>query len=194
MCSASTFANKVVAVLQEIEKEMKVSFKLFFTGHSLGGWLAQITTFTTEYLEVRDSQKVQEGWLAHVTAFITQSFKVKSGTFLKKLKTEEEEPPASSTVQVTHDITHSYHPHTVVFDSPGCKNMLLQMADKLDVCLHGRSINLQHLDITGYLSAPNLINTCNSHLGTVYRIFTDMSDMGFFGKKKPHCTTWLHIE
>jgi hypothetical protein len=36
MSSASTFANKVVAVLQEIEKEKKVSFELFFTGHSLG--------------------------------------------------------------------------------------------------------------------------------------------------------------
>jgi len=41
--SASTFANKVVAVLQEIEQEKKVSFKLFSTGHSLGGWLVQIT-------------------------------------------------------------------------------------------------------------------------------------------------------
>jgi hypothetical protein len=32
--SASTFAENVVAVLQEIEKEKKVSFELFFTGHS----------------------------------------------------------------------------------------------------------------------------------------------------------------
>jgi len=43
----------VVAVLQEIEQEKKVSFEVFFTGHSLGGWLAQITTFTTEYLELK---------------------------------------------------------------------------------------------------------------------------------------------
>ena len=48
--------------------------------------------------------------------------------------------------------------------------------------LYGRSIELKHLDITSYLSAPNLINTCNTHVGTVYRIFTDLSDMGFFGK------------
>ena len=52
MSSASTFANKEVAVLQEIEQEKKVSFELFFTGHSLGGWLVQFTTFTIEYLEV----------------------------------------------------------------------------------------------------------------------------------------------
>jgi len=51
MSSASTFANRVVAVLQQIEQEKKVNFELFFTDHSLGGWLAQITAFTTEYLE-----------------------------------------------------------------------------------------------------------------------------------------------
>ena len=161
MSSASTFANKVVAVLQEIEQEKKVSFELFFTGHSLGGWLAQITTFTTEYLEDKE------------------------GTFLKKLEREKDEPLARSTVQDSHDVRQSYHSHTVVFDSPGCKDMLSQLADKLDVRLHGSSIDLQHLDITSYLSAPNRINTCNSHVGTVYRIFTDLSDMGFFGKHTP---------
>jgi len=67
MSSASTIANKVVAVLQETEEEMKVSFEPFFTGHSLGGWLAQITTFTIEYLEV------------------------KGGIFIMKLKTEKDE-------------------------------------------------------------------------------------------------------
>jgi len=63
--------------------------------------------------------------------------------------------------------------------------MLSQMADKLDVRLHESSIDLQHLDITSYLSAPNRINTCNSHLGTVYRIFTDLSDMGWKEKHTP---------
>ena len=37
MSSASTFSNKVVSGLQEIEQQKKVSFELFFTGHSLGG-------------------------------------------------------------------------------------------------------------------------------------------------------------
>jgi hypothetical protein len=60
--------------------------------------------------------------------------------------------------------------------------MLSQMADELDVLYDGRSIDLEHLDITSYLSAPNRINTCNSHLGTVYRIFTDLSDMGWWEK------------
>jgi len=145
MSSASTFTSNVAAVLQEIDQENKVGFELFFTGHSLGGWLAQITAFTTEYLEE------------------------KGGTFLKKLKRGENGPLASSTVQDSHDIRQSYHPQTVVFDSPGCKDTLSQTADKLDVRLHGSYIDLQHLDITSFLSAPNFINTCPSLLGTVYR-------------------------
>ena len=230
MNSASTFANKVVAVLEEIEQEKKVSFELFFTGHSLGGWLAQVTTFTTEYLEVKHTHEVQEGcnqpsWTWRFTAFITEPFKHKAGeflrkltrkhnepaassavqdsrdvrddcqaqttkfntehleekggTFLKKLKREEQEPPASSALQDSHDGNEGYHPHTVVFDSPGCEPMLSEMKSTFDVRLYGRSIDLQNLDITSYLSAPNRINTCNLHLGTVYRIFTNLSDMGW---------------
>jgi hypothetical protein len=60
--------------------------------------------------------------------------------------------------------------------------MLLQMRNNLDVRLDGRSIDLKQLDITSYLSAPNRINTCHSHLGTVYRIFTDLSDMESLSK------------
>jgi hypothetical protein len=57
--------------------------------------------------------------------------------------------------------------------------MLSQMRDAFVLRLDDRSIDLDHLDITSYLSAPNRINTCNSHIGTVYRIFTDFSDMGW---------------
>jgi hypothetical protein len=120
MSSASTFANKVVTVLKEIEQEQGVSFELFFTGHSLGGWLAQITTFTTKYLEERD------------------------GIFLQRLTRKQHEPAGSSTVRGSHDVRESCHPHAIVFDSPGCKDMLSQMADKLDVRLKERSIDLQH--------------------------------------------------
>jgi hypothetical protein len=52
MGSASSFAHKVVEVLQSVNETEGVSFQLFFTGHSLGGWLAQITNFTTKYLQV----------------------------------------------------------------------------------------------------------------------------------------------
>jgi hypothetical protein len=145
MNSACAFANKVVAALKGIEKE-KVSFELFFTGHSLGGWLAQITAFATEYLEEKE------------------------GIFLKKQKREQHEPLASSTVQDSIDGPESYHPHTVVFDSPGCEKMLSKMEETFYVGHKERSTDLLDLDITSYLSAPNRINTCNKHLGTVYHI------------------------
>ena len=138
MGSASTFAYKVVEVLQEVSQNKRISFQLFFTGHSTGGWLAQITTFTTEYLSRNH----------HI--------------FLQNKNDQD-----------------CCHPHTVVFDSPGCKDMLLQVTNELDVRWHGRSIDLEHLDISSYLSAPNRINTSNSHLGTVYRIFPDLSGMGW---------------
>ena len=141
MDSASTFAHKVVEVLREIYRIKGVSFQLFFTGFSTGGWLAQVTTFTTEYLK-------------------------KQGNIFLKSNNEH----------------YCYHPHTVVFNSPGCKNMLSQMKDTFDVRLDGHTITLKHLDITSYLSAPNRINTCSKHVGTVYRIFTDLSDMGWLGK------------
>jgi len=141
MQSASTFAHKVVEVLRELILIKGVRFQLFFTGHSLGGWLAQVTTFTTVYIKREES------------------------LFLR-----------------SNSDNDCYHPHTVVFDSPGCKDMLLQMADKFDVRLDGHTVDLKHLDITSYLSAPNRTNTSNTHLGTVYRIFPDLSDMGWWEK------------
>jgi hypothetical protein len=57
------------------------------------------------------------------------------------------------------------------------------MKDTFDVRLDGHSIALKHLDITNYLSAPNCINTCNKHVGTVFRIFPDFSDMSWWEKK-----------
>ena len=212
MSSASTFASEVTAVLQEIEQKKNVSFELYFTGHSLGGWLAQITTFTTEYLEeksgvflkklikqqeekytsntVQGSHDIQKVGPALINPLTFQHIEDNADAFLKELQREEHEPVASSTVQDSHYITHSYHPHTVVFDSPGCETMLLQMKRTFYVRVGCCSINLQHLDITSYLSAPNCINTCNSHLGTVYRIFTDLSDMGW---KEQH-TSLYHLE
>jgi len=136
MESACTFAHKVVEVIQEVSRIKGVSFQLFFTGHSLGGWLAQVTTFSTEYLKTAEN------------------------FFLRSNDND------------------CYHPHTVVFDSPGCKDILSQMTGELDVRRDGRSIDIEHLDITSYLSAPNRINTCNKHVGTVYRIFPDLSDIG----------------
>jgi hypothetical protein len=76
-------------------------------------------------------------------------------------------------------VSKSYHPHKAFFDGPGCKNMLTQMTNKLDIRLDGRSIELELLHITSYLSAPSRFNSCNKYVGTVYRIFTDLIVIGW---------------
>ena len=151
MSFACIFAHKVVEVLQNFYRIKGVSFQLFFTGHSLGGSLAQITNFTTKYLDI------------------------KGNTFLK-----------------SSNVSRWFHPHTVSFDSPGCKDVLSKMADQLDVMYDGRSIDIEHLDITSYLCAPNRINTCSKHVGTVYRIFTDLSDIRWQKQSTKLCRIDTH--
>jgi hypothetical protein len=150
MSSASTFANKVVEVLQEVSRNQGVSFQLFFTGHSLGGWPAQVTTFTTKYLRIGGN------------------------VFLRS------------------DDNKDYYPHTVVFDSPGCEDMLMKMIETFDVRLDGCAIARKHLDITSYMSAPNIVNTHKPHVGTVYRIFPDLSYMGWWEQNTVRYTFATH--
>jgi len=152
MESASTFANKVVELLREVKRDKGISFQLFLTGHTVGGWLAQVTTITTEYL------------------------KTESKIFLKSNNDQD-----------------CFHPHTVAFDSPGCKDMLLKLRNAYFSSLDGRSIDLEHLDITSYLSAPNSINTCNTHVGTVCRIFPDFPEVGRLEKLTQSCEKAKHF-
>lgn len=145
MHSASTFAHHMLTVLKEVNQTCHTNFQLFFTGHSLGGWLAQITTFTVKYLTVNDN----------------------NGCFVNANQ-------------------EGYHAHTVVFDSPGCKTMLAQMQDSFAVRYDSsHTLPIATLDINSYLSAPNRINTCNLHVGKVYRIFIDLSNMTFAQEKTP---------
>jgi len=129
----------------------RASFQLFFTSQSIGGWLAQETTFTT-----------------------------------KLLKTEED-------FSLRSEDSDCYHPHTVVFDSPGCKDMLSEMRDPFDISLDGHSIVIEHLDFTSYLSALNRIETCNAHLRTDYRIFPDVSDVGWWERNTALYNLATHI-
>ncbi|KAJ6215343.1 hypothetical protein RDWZM_009843 [Blomia tropicalis] len=133
--SAITFSHYVQRIFAEIDKEWGTHFKIFITGHSLGGWLAQICTFSVEYLTIIDDDK---------TYFV---------------KSEEE----------------GHHAHTVVFDSPGCKPMLQQLQREFDVRYDNvEKLPIDCLDITSYLSVPNRVNTCNPHVGKIYRMFTKL--------------------
>jgi hypothetical protein len=89
------------------------------TGHSLGGWLAQLTTFMAQDNQQRRSK-----------------IPIKA----------------------------------ITFDTPGARPMLEQMNPK------NEGIDLEQLDITNYLSSPNLINACNTHVGTLYRVVFDDFD------------------
>ncbi|MEL6153026.1 MAG: hypothetical protein AAFQ78_03290, partial [Bacteroidota bacterium] len=109
---------------QAIKLAEQEGYSLTTTGHSLGGWLAQVTAFLA-----RDH---------------------------KKYRTK-------------------HHVKAITFDTPGARPMLEQMNPKND------SIDLDQLDITNYLSSPNLINACNPHVGTLYRVvFKPFSTASFF--------------
>lgn len=100
----------------EIAQEYGGRYRISFTGHSLGGWLAQVTTY--------------------------------------------------------HFAEQGYRTQAVTFDSPGAENIIqdkLQPQGKID-----RDVDSYSLDITVYLSAPNLIDTCNTHLGSKYRVYPEL--------------------
>ena len=61
-----------------------------------------------------------------------------------------------------------YETYAVVLDSPGAREHLQKCETPLAT---DARINLEKLDITSYLSAPNIVNTCHTHLGTVYRLY-----------------------
>ena len=88
-------------------------YVLTVTGHSLGGWLAQLTAFIA-----RDNKQYRA----------------------------------------------KFHVKAVTFDTPGARPMLEQMNPKHD------PVDIDQLDITNYLSSPNLVNACNPHVGTLYRV------------------------
>ena len=73
------------------------------------------------------------GWLAHVTIFAARYLKTGENLLFR-----------------SNDRKY-YHPHTVVFDSPGCKNMLSELRDEFDMFLSGSSMDIELLDITSYL-------------------------------------------
>lgn len=61
--------------------------------------------------------------------------------------------------------------NTVSFESPGSVESLQAMQS---VFTQNSSIHLDEIDIIGYVSYPNLINTCNHQLGTLYAFNNDL--------------------
>ena len=59
----------------------------------------------------------------------------------------------------------------VTLDEPGAKELLKALQPRVEV---GHQIDVDKLDITTYLSRPNLVNTAMGHVGTVYTVFPEM--------------------
>ncbi|HJK86939.1 MAG TPA: tetratricopeptide repeat protein [Candidatus Megaira endosymbiont of Nemacystus decipiens] len=62
----------------------------------------------------------------------------------------------------------------VTFDSPGTADHLVNF--KSNILNADTNFNPDLLDLTTYLSAPNLVNICNRHIGQVYRIYPEISN------------------
>lgn len=76
---------------------------------------------------------------------------------------------------------HKLHAYAVTFDGPGAGPMLKKLSE---TNIEGSpDFRLSQLNITTYLTAPNLINTCHPHVGQVYRIYPNGSQdsVRFFG-------------
>ena len=110
-----THGKKQIILKQLVGKE---GYRLSFTGHSLGGFLAEMSVYACH-----------RGFGLHY-------------------------PEASA----------------VVFDSPGS----LEVMQAWESHIGQHQINLKQLNIIAFLSSPNLVNTANSHPGTVYRLLRDI--------------------
>ena len=67
---------------------------------------------------------------------------------------------------------HARELSAVTFDDPGCFDQLETLNKQRNA---EEKVLLDFLDITNYLSKPNLINTCNRHVGTCYQLNPDLS-------------------
>ena len=126
----------------EVAKTEKYSaYSLSTTGHSLGAWLAQLSTF-----------------------YAARDF--------------------------------GYNLRSVDFDGPGSREMIEEMIR----AAVDHKFKVQDLDITSYLSAPNIVNCSNKHLGDVYRLLVNIpndhksaqSFLGLFGKEAIFNTIFGH--
>ncbi|KAI2802391.1 hypothetical protein BLOT_009838 [Blomia tropicalis] len=71
--SAATYCYLIQNIFNQIDESCETYFQLFITGHSLGGWLAQICTFSLKYLEPNDDKTLfasnKIGYHAHTVVF-----------------------------------------------------------------------------------------------------------------------------
>lgn len=158
------------ALKEENKKVIRNDYSVTLTGHSLGGWLAQICTLLCKYPKYHPF--VNNGSVVNFY-FIYHPFAPRGNiTF-----------PNGSSI----NMNQSYDVHCVAFDSPGASNQV-ELTSKATAWLIGvkRDVEnaLKSLDITVYLSNRNVVNSCGEHVGTVKRIDV-MEDEYWWAKLNP---------
>ena len=150
------------AAIELTEKAIALANKdksnLSFTGHSLGAYLAELQVYYCYYYRVHYSKKKKQG--ASVTPSATTTEDGDSDVNIENKLNE-----ADLEFVVPESV------HAVTFESPGT----LDVMKELESQFNSRQVDLMYLDITTYLSYPNLVNTCNPHVGTMYSFATEIS-------------------
>lgn len=110
-------ARNYQATQEVINKAKELGYRLSFTGHSLGAWLAELSVY----------------------------------------------------------YCHAYFNYTntkaVTFDSPGSLPMMEQLQPSIE---NEDKLPLRKLKIISYLASPNPANSCNPHVGKIYRVYPEM--------------------
>jgi hypothetical protein len=78
----------------------------------------------------------------------------------------------------------NYHKvRAVTFDSPGTKDQM----DLFESNVYNAEtkVDTSQFDIVTYLSAPNIVNVCNQHVGTVYRLAPEIKYPNFLKRELP---------
>lgn len=146
------------------DKFWKCSISVTITGHSLGGWLSQTSAFFMKYQKFAEEFSKSSDYVLNTD--IIQS------TLENSLEKD------------------SHHLHVVVFDSPGAFNIvewyLLRNIPRYSNDRHLTAKYLDSLDFTTYFSSPNVINSTNMHIGSLF-MMSNISD------KKGSISNWSDI-
>jgi len=83
------------------------------------------------------------------------------------------------------------HAFSVSLDDPGPQELLQSLESRLP---RDQPIEMNRLDITGYLSYPNFVNMALTHMGTNYTLYPtfDLSKLGWTDKNTPKFTATVH--
>ncbi|KAF5283923.1 hypothetical protein FQR65_LT13684 [Abscondita terminalis] len=128
--SAATFVHEVGDAIKTKMNSEGMRYQLSITGHSLGAWLAQMTTYTLKYLTLCNDK-----------------------------------------FESDCNYRENIHAHTVVFESPGCRENMNELSNQyVPFHMKRRFGNYYSLDMTVYLSEVNPINSVNEQVGFVYKV------------------------